>query len=236
MSSHFYSTTACAFISYWPPEVAGLIYAFALQKSQIEQKPDIIPTSVTSDQVNQARDDSYDLVKEYLAGNAKWQEILNETDARREKINADIKLVTEAIQKLLEKSKSDPRLKKLEQQHKSLKDQQQMLDDFEKQLATWRKKELNLLKDKWQKSWQEHKAKYIKELITQLKTKGDITLSDFEQAELKNPTKTREELLFDLKKFYPKGLPKGWKKDSDLFKLRALWVLEAYSHRTLLKG
>jgi len=233
MSSRFYSTTACALISYWPPEVAGLIYAFALQKPQIEKKPEIVPTSVTSDQINQARDDSYDLVKEYLTGNAKWQKILNEIDERREKINSDLALIAQAIQKLLEKSKSDPRLKKLEQQHKSLKDQQQMLDDFEKQLATWRKKELNVLKDKWQKTWQEHKDTYVNKLITELKTQSNITLSDFEKAELKPPTKTREELLFDLKKFYPKGLPKGWKEDSDLFKLRALWVLEAYRHRTL---
>jgi len=136
MRSHFYSTTACALISYWPPEVAGLIYAFALQTPQVEKKADIMPTSVTSEQINQARDDSYDLVKEYLTGNAKWQEILNEIDNKRAKINSDLVLVAKAIQKLLEKSKSDPRLKKLEQQHKSLKNQQQILDDFGTQLAT----------------------------------------------------------------------------------------------------
>jgi len=233
MEEHFYSTTACAIISYWPPEVAELIYAFSFQIPQTEKKAEIIPTSITTEQIIEARDDSYNLVREYLAANVQWQKILNNISDSRNKLEADLQLLTKAIKELVAQTKPDSKLKKLEQEHKLLKEQEQLLDNLEEKLALWRAKELNVVKGKWESTWREHKKIYANELITKLKEHGNIKLSALEKAELLKPTKTRKELLFDLKNFYPKGLPKGWNKDSELFNLRALWVLGAYRNRTL---
>ena len=235
MESHFYSTTACAMINYWPPEVAELIYEFALKTPVAAKKAEMAPTTVNAEQLNEAREDSYDLVKEYLTANARWQKVLNDIDEKRSKIKSDLELVAKTIKKLIDEPdiQTDVTLEELEKQNKKLKEQEPILDELEKELAAWRTEELYLLKEKWEKHWQDHKKTYVNELITQLKSEGNISLSEIEEAELNTPTRTREELLIDLRNFYPDGFPKGWDEDSNLFKLRALWVLGAYRSRTL---
>jgi seryl-tRNA synthetase len=235
MNSHFYSTTACAMIDYWPSEVAKLIYEFALKTPAAAKKVKISPVTVDPDQLNEAREDSYDLVREYLSANAGWQKALNAIDEKRQKIKADLKLIAKTIKKLLDNPniQTDVTLEELEKQNKKLKDQEPLLDDLEKKLAAWRTEELEALKEKWETHWQEHKKTYANKLITQLESECNMHLSEIEKTELNMPTKNREELLIDLKNFYPNGFPKGWKENSDLFKLRALWVIGAYRNRTL---
>ncbi|MCK4608687.1 MAG: hypothetical protein KAT71_04320, partial [Gammaproteobacteria bacterium] len=219
MSEHFYSTTACTIISYWPPEVADLIYEFSLKTPAAQKKALIAGTAVSAEQLNEAREDSYELVKEYLAANAEWQKTLNEIDTKRQLLADDLALTAKTIKKLLElgdKIKTEVSLPEIEKQHKDLKEQELALDNLTGQLAIWRTKELEVLKRKWEKHWQEHKKHYATELIQQLKNKCDIELSEIEQIELNAPTKTRDELLKDLNNFYPDGLPKGWDNDSDL--------------------
>jgi seryl-tRNA synthetase len=235
MNQHFYSTTACSMINYWPPEVAEFIYEFALKTPAAAKKAEMLPTTVSSEQINEAREDSYDLVKEYLTANARWQKVLNDIDDNREKIKADLELVAKTIKKLVDEPdiETDVTLAELEKQNKKLKAQEPVLDDLEKELAVWRTEELEVLKEKWEKHWQEHKKTYVNELITKLESECNMSLSEIEKAELNMPTKNLEELLIDLRNFYPDGLPKGWDESSDLFKLRALWVIGAYRSRTL---
>ena len=60
MKSHFYSTTACAMISYWPKEVAKLIYEFALYNPAVAEKTSIVPITMDPKQINE---------KEFFIGN-----------------------------------------------------------------------------------------------------------------------------------------------------------------------
>ena len=169
MTSHFYSTTACAMINYWPDEVAKLIYAFALQTPATKKKAELLHTLVTPTQINEAQEDSYNLVNEYLAAIAKWQKTLNDIDDKRQKINADAELLSGLIKKYLEAPAAKAPLTELEEQYQELKNQEQNLNQLELQLEHWRTTELNTLKEKWETVWHKHKATYADKLIIKLK-------------------------------------------------------------------
>jgi hypothetical protein len=209
----FYSTISTIIISFWPKLtelICDFIFVQNLDKKRWPAR------MLTSQQINDAMDNSTALVETAIAAYAKLQETANSANAQTAHINTKDANLKSFLQEGLP-------LQDVEDFYKKFANEREALDMVNTELQSWRN-DLEMLLAKWSEEQKRKLGVVATDLVNFLRSQN-ISLTAAEEQELLSPSKNRSELITDLDKFYTEGWPKGFAKDAPIVNLRALWVI-----------